>query len=106
MKIFLNVKTIELLPSKPEKTLLEDDDLVIEYTTRSHLKKTFKAFEKDEKKLSLLVWSSKKEDKLKKKFFHLFTRINAAGGFVKNEKEEQLFIFRLGKWDLPKGKLS
>ena len=104
MKIFLNEKTIQLLHSKPEKPI--SGDLVTEYTTRSQLKKTFKTFEKDEKKLNLLIWSSKKEDRLKKKFFHLFTRINAAGGFVKNEKEEHLFIFRLGKWDLPKGKLS
>ncbi|XLS28288.1 NUDIX hydrolase [Flavobacteriaceae bacterium M23B6Z8] len=30
----------------------------------------------------------------------------AAGGFVVNDKEEVLFIFRNGKWDLPKGKLD
>jgi len=32
--------------------------------------------------------------------------IKAAGGLVRNEKKEYLFIFRLGKWDLPKGKLE
>jgi 8-oxo-dGTP pyrophosphatase MutT (NUDIX family) len=30
----------------------------------------------------------------------------AAGGFVVNDKKEVLFIFRNGKWDLPKGKLD
>lgn len=30
----------------------------------------------------------------------------AAGGIVQNEKKEILFIFRRGKWDLPKGKLD
>ena len=30
--------------------------------------------------------------------------IEAAGGLVQNEKGEYLFILRLGKWDLPKGK--
>lgn len=35
-----------------------------------------------------------------------FTNISAAGGLVKNEKDEYLFIFRKGKWDLPKGKLD
>lgn len=33
-------------------------------------------------------------------------KIIAAGGLVKNEKEELLMIFRRGKWDLPKGKLD
>lgn len=32
--------------------------------------------------------------------------IEAAGGLVINEKGEVLFIFRRGKWDLPKGKLD
>lgn len=32
--------------------------------------------------------------------------IEAAGGFVKNEKDKYLFIKRNGKWDLPKGKLE
>lgn len=32
--------------------------------------------------------------------------IKAAGGLVKNEHNEFLFIKRLGKWDLPKGKLE
>jgi 8-oxo-dGTP pyrophosphatase MutT (NUDIX family) len=32
--------------------------------------------------------------------------IRAGGGLVKNEKNEVLFIFRRGKWDLPKGKLD
>jgi 8-oxo-dGTP pyrophosphatase MutT (NUDIX family) len=32
--------------------------------------------------------------------------IQAGGGLVVNEKEEVLFMFRRGKWDLPKGKLD
>jgi 8-oxo-dGTP pyrophosphatase MutT (NUDIX family) len=32
--------------------------------------------------------------------------IDAAGGLVRNEKNEMLLIFRNGKWDLPKGKLE
>ena len=33
-------------------------------------------------------------------------RIQAGGGLVENEKGEILFMFRRGKWDLPKGKLD
>ncbi len=32
--------------------------------------------------------------------------IEAAGGLVKNEEGDYLFIFRRGKWDLPKGKIE
>lgn len=43
---------------------------------------------------------------LKKAFFRKFEVIQAAGGMVFNEHNEALFIFRRGKWDLPKGKLD
>ncbi len=39
-------------------------------------------------------------------FSSMFRIIEAAGGLVKNEKGEWLFIFRNGKWDLPKGKIE
>jgi len=45
-------------------------------------------------------------DKLKKAFFKHFTFIEAAGGIVQNDQKELLFIRRLGKWDLPKGKIE
>lgn len=35
--------------------------------------------------------------------YHL---IHAAGGIVQNEKQEILMIFRLEKWDFPKGKVE
>lgn len=44
--------------------------------------------------------------KLKKAFFKHFKLIDAAGGIVQNESKELLFIFRRGKWDLPKGKMD
>ncbi|MEC5394428.1 NUDIX hydrolase [Bergeyella sp. RCAD1439] len=39
-------------------------------------------------------------------FTHLFKVIEAAGGIVTNRAEEVLFIHRIGKWDLPKGKIE
>ncbi len=41
-----------------------------------------------------------------KNFLSLFTLIKAAGGLVHNEYNDCLFIFRKGKWDLPKGKIE
>ena len=35
-----------------------------------------------------------------------FKPVKAAGGVVMNDRNEILFIFRKGKWDLPKGKID
>jgi len=45
-------------------------------------------------------------EQLWKFFFADYVPVKAAGGLVINEKDEMLFIFRNGKWDLPKGKID
>ena len=40
------------------------------------------------------------------KFLKYYKHIQAAGGIVRNPKDDYLFIVRLGKWDLPKGKME
>ena len=44
--------------------------------------------------------------KLLKEFKKKLKTIVAAGGIVKNDENKILFIFRKGKWDLPKGKIE
>ena len=39
-------------------------------------------------------------------FTHMFRVIEAAGGVVSNKNGEILFIHRIGRWDLPKGKIE
>lgn len=39
-------------------------------------------------------------------FSSAYKSIEAAGGIVQNLEKEVLFIHRLGKWDLPKGKIE
>ncbi len=39
-------------------------------------------------------------------FKNNFDVIEAAGGVIKNKNNDILFIFRNGKWDLPKGKIE
>lgn len=41
-----------------------------------------------------------------RKFNDFFKIIEAAGGIVSNPAGETLFIHRLGRWDLPKGKIE
>lgn len=47
-----------------------------------------------------------REKSLFRKIRRPMQMIKAAGGLVKNERKEYLFIFRNGKWDLPKGKIE
>ena len=46
----------------------------------------------------------KNEDKLLKKFLKKMPTVLAGGGKVYNSNNEILFIYRNGKWDLPKGR--
>lgn len=48
----------------------------------------------------------KSHKSLKKWIKNEFDFISAAGGLVLNKNKEVLFIFRNGKWDLPKGKIE
>jgi len=45
-------------------------------------------------------------EKVFKSFISNIRIIKAAGGLVKNGEGQYLFIHRLGKWDLPKGKVE
>lgn len=46
------------------------------------------------------------EKELFKEFKKYFRVEKAAGGLVKNDDDEVLFIYRFNKWDLPKGKIE
>lgn len=48
----------------------------------------------------------KKEEKLLKNFFKKLPKVNAGGGKVYNDDGNILFIYRNGKWDLPKGRVD
>ena len=53
-----------------------------------------------------LVLLNEDLDELFANFRSLFQPINAAGGIVRDRNNRILFIFRNGKWDLPKGKVE
>ena len=62
--------------------------------------------EMQEERVHAGVFFHKDLTELKNVFFKKFTIIHAAGGFVLNETNEVLIMFRRGKWDLPKGKMD
>lgn len=97
-KVFVNEKKL-LLSKHPEE--LEK-------------KLSYESFSTLEIALDLLENTSVKElnvfgeniDEIWKEFQGLFRIIEAAGGIVNNPEGDILFIKRLGKWDLPKGKME
>ncbi len=52
------------------------------------------------------VWVQGDKKQLFDWFFGDYSFIEAAGGLVRNREGAYLFIFRNGKWDIPKGKLE
>ena len=105
LKIFVDESPIYItdeLSAELKKKSTQNNVLFI--TDENFLIETIlKALKTDKKEVIILV---DKIDKAKAVFHSHFTNIEAAGGIVQNEKKELLFIFRKGKWDLPKGKLE
>ena len=55
--------------------------------------------------ISCCILSNNDEDSFVS-FFKRHIKIGAAGGVVENSKQQLLFIYRNGIWDLPKGKIE
>ena len=97
-KVFVNEK----------KLLLSKQSEALEKTLK------YESFTTLEIALDLLQNTSVKElnvygeqiDEIWKEFKKLFRVIEAAGGIVNRPNGDILFIKRLGKWDLPKGKME
>jgi 8-oxo-dGTP pyrophosphatase MutT (NUDIX family) len=69
------------------------------------LEKLYKATKNSKKTVDYWVLTADPKASFKK-LASKFTTIVAGGGLVKNGEGDYLLIFRLGKWDLPKGKLD
>lgn len=83
------------------------EDNIVYYNAESNLFDHVLNFLSDDKGINLTIIAKKSEIKNAiKKFKSLFVKIDAAGGIVVNSKQEILWIYRLGKWDLPKGKIE
>ena len=107
IKIYFNDKPLFLCNEIDHiiQPYVHHDDAVFIDELNSHTVKTV-IHEMELAKVHAGVFYHTDLEELKKAFFKKFSRIQAAGGLVQSEKGELLFIFRRGKWDLPKGKLD
>ena len=107
IKIFSGEKAIYLtdqLSEKLKERSSEED--VIFYDTHQTVNAVALVENlKDGKKTEAII-ATKDFEAAKTSFFDQFELIEAAGGVVQNDDKEILFIYRRGKWDLPKGKME
>ncbi len=107
IKIYFNEKPVYLcdeIDSKLNEILHHPDAVFMDEISGPAIKSLLHEIQKEEFHAGVL-WHTDLEA-LKKAFFKHFKAIEAAGGVVQNDKKEILFIYRLDKWDLPKGKLE
>lgn len=101
--VFLNEKTVTI--GNGFKTNPGPDDVLEKYTGKHSLTESYNSFLKAGQRLNLYIKTTDNFAEACNAFNAMFTQIKAGGGIVRNHKHEYLFIKRLGKWDLPKGKL-
>jgi len=87
------------------KTEVQPQEVIVEYCNKPKLIKDYLHFCNNPDTTKLNIITEDKFEEACKVFNNLFKRIEAAGGIVRNNQHEYLFIKRLGIWDLPKGKL-
>ena len=80
--------------------------LVITANSETELQQSIANFIATTGPKTTIIQSNCTEDALFSLFKKQFKIIHAGGGIVENRAGEYLFIFRRGKWDLPKGKLD
>jgi ADP-ribose pyrophosphatase YjhB (NUDIX family) len=102
--VFLNDRKVSISPDA-DITEARSSEKIHEYTGEYALTKAYSRFFQDQDCVNLVIKTGNDFDEVCKIFNKMFTRIEAAGGIVRNPQEEYLFIKRLGVWDLPKGKL-
>ncbi len=107
IKIYFGDKPVFLcddINAELNEILHHPDAVFVDEITNPAIKSLLHEIKKEEFHAGVL-WH-KDLEQLKKVFFKNFTVIEAAGGIVQNNKKELLFIYRLDKWDLPKGKME
>ena len=103
-KVFIKEKRIIFTNNQQDVDKI-DSYLKFAFFSKDILSTLIKLLEYD-KKLSNVIFLVNDVEECFNQFKSFFTVIEAAGGVVKNANDETLFIYRLDKWDLPKGKIE
>lgn len=82
---------------------MAEADAILGYESGSNVKSFVNQFLNEEDEFTAFMYGND-YDTMMDEIESNFKLVTAAGGYVKNPNGEKLFIFRRGKWDLPKGK--
>lgn len=107
IKVYFNEKPLYLadaLGDELSELTHHDDTVVVDELSAPAINAMIHEMRQAQIRAGILVHHDL--EALQKAFNKKFMIIQAAGGLVRNEAGEFLFIFRKNKWDLPKGKLE
>ena len=105
-KVFVNNQSIHFI-KKLNVYLFDKEDIEIYfYHSKKDLKSFINEFVSQSLTKELYIYCPEGVYNVFMLFKTFYKEIKAGGGLVKNKKNQYLFIFRKGKWDLPKGKVE
>lgn len=103
-KVFFNDRAV-FLTDDFRRNFQERYGLFYKYREKEDLEEIIQLYSHITKIKSLIIFHYNIEI-LQEVFKSCFIPIEAAGGLVTNSDGDYLFIYRRGKWDLPKGKVD
>jgi 8-oxo-dGTP pyrophosphatase MutT (NUDIX family) len=103
--VFLNDKSILIL-EYINTADIQPTDFCVMFQGKSGMQLEYERFTLLEDCTRLIFLTQDRFEEAVSAFNSLFKDVKAAGGIVKNQGQQILGIFRLGVWDLPKGKLK
>lgn len=103
-RVYLGSKTINFIDNR-NYFFSNNINLLVEHPLRHNLEIIIKDFENSNQYKNLYLLDNDIEYVFAE-FSLLYSFIEASGGLVRNNEKKILFIFRNGKWDLPKGKVE
>ncbi len=101
-KVFFNDSFIGFCSEKENKDYFSE---IIPFQSYSQIHQWLDDAESN-KKCTNTILIHPKPEVLWRNFKLLFRFMEAAGGLVLNDSNQMLFIYKKGKWDLPKGKID
>jgi 8-oxo-dGTP pyrophosphatase MutT (NUDIX family) len=104
-RVFLNDKSI-LISEDINTADIQPDDRCVIFRGVSEMQLEYERFKSEKDCNQLIFLTGERFSTAVSAFQSLFRDVKAAGGIVKDKEGKILCIFRLGVWDLPKGKLK
>ncbi len=101
-KVFLNDRLL-LIGDTKDLTIKSSSQFFTPEVTAEDLEKWFQKYVNETRKKQVVI--SAHPESFFQLFESIFLNVKAAGGVVRHD-ERILFIYRQGKWDLPKGKID